>query len=296
MAKVSAFKTVEARDVYFAAYDALVATAPVPVEPQDVPTAFGTTHVLLAGDRTRPPLVALHGKMMSSTMWLTHLPTLTATHSVVMLDTIGDVGRSVATGSMRTRDDVVTWLDAVLGALTIHRATFVGNSYGAWMATTYAIARPARVNRLALIAPAGVFAPVRPSWMARAFSAYAVRPTPERSRRFVVSMCAPHTVATLATSDLGPVIDQHVSGATGFRGATREAYPRTYDTAALSALTMPVLLVVGRDETVCDGPRAASIARQRLPHARVELLDDANHAVLGDQPQTVERLLAAFLA
>ena len=44
-------------------------------------------------------------------MWLPHLQMLTATHSVVMLDTIGDLGRSVATGSMRTRADVVTWLD-----------------------------------------------------------------------------------------------------------------------------------------------------------------------------------------
>lgn len=296
MAKVPAFTTTEGRDAYFAAYDALVATAPVPVESMDVPTPFGTTHVLLAGDRSRPPLVALHGKMMSSTMWLSHLPTLTADHSVVMLDTVGDLGRSLATSSLRTRNDVVTWIDSVLGALTIDRGTFVANSYGAWMATTYTLAHPDRVDRLALVAPAGVFARVRPSWMARALSAYAVHPTPERSRRFILSMCAPHTVATLATSELGPVIEQHLRGVTEFRGASREAYPSTYDTAALATLTMPLLLIVGRDETVCDGPRAAAVARERLPHARVELLDDANHAVLGDQPETVERILAEFLA
>src|SRR4051794_33890830 len=165
--KASTFKTVAARDTYFTAYDDLVASAPMPVAHRDVLTPFGTTHVLLAGDRSLPPLVALHGKMMSATMWLPHLTTLSATHAVVMLDTIGDLGRSIAASSMRTRGDIVTWLDTVLRELMIDRATFVGNSYGAWMATTYAIARPARVERLALIAPAGVFARVRLRWMAR---------------------------------------------------------------------------------------------------------------------------------
>jgi pimeloyl-ACP methyl ester carboxylesterase len=294
--KASTFKTVAARDTYFTAYDDLVASAPMPVTHRDVLTPFGTTHVLLAGDRSLPPLVALHGKMMSATMWLPHLTTLSATHAVVMLDTIGDLGRSIAASSMRTRGDIVTWLDTVLRELMIDRATFVGNSYGAWMATTYAIARPARVERLALIAPAGVFARVRLQWMARAISSYAVRPSPARSRRFIESMCASQTLSTLPTSDFGRVIEQHVTGAPEFRGASREAYPRTYDAAALSALSMPVLFVVGREETVCNGPRSAALARKRLPRARVELIDDANHAVLDDQQELVDRTLAEFLA
>jgi pimeloyl-ACP methyl ester carboxylesterase len=109
-------------------------------------------------------------------------------------------------------------------------------------------------------------------------------------------MCTPQTLATLDTSAFGRIVDQHVLGAPTFRTATREAFPRTYGAAALSALTMPVLLIVGRDETVCDGPRSATIARERLPHARVELIDNANHAVLDDQREAVERILADFLA
>jgi pimeloyl-ACP methyl ester carboxylesterase len=64
---------------------------------------------------------------------------------------------------------------------------------------------------------------------------------------------------------------------------------------ALSVLTMPVLLVVGRDETVCDGSRSAAVARAGIPHARIEVLDDANHAVFADQ-EAVDRILAEFLA
>jgi pimeloyl-ACP methyl ester carboxylesterase len=197
---------------------------------------------------------------------------------------------------MRTRADVVAWLDAVVDGVRIERAAFAGHSYGAWMATTYALARPDLVDRLALLAPAGVFVRVKPAWIARAITTYVVRPTPGRVRRFMASTCAPATEAAFGSSAFGHVVDQHVVGAPAFHGASREAIPCTYDREALSALKMPVLLVVGRDETVCDGPRSTAIARERIPHARVELLDDANHAVFADQHETVDRILAEFLA
>jgi hypothetical protein len=43
------------------------------------------------------------------------------------------------------------------------------------------------------------------------------------------------------------------------------------------------------------GPKAATRFRQQLPEARIELVDDANHMILSDQPETVEKLLTEFL-
>jgi pimeloyl-ACP methyl ester carboxylesterase len=220
-------------------------------------------------------------------MWLAHLDTLAASHRVVMVDTIGDLGRSVATRAMRTCADVVAWLDAVVEGLGIERAAFLRHSYGAWMASTYA---------LALLATAAVFVRVKPAWIARAVSTYVVRPTPTRVRRFIASTCTAAIVAAFGSSDFGRVVELHVTGAAAFRAAAREAVPTTYRPSALSVLTMPVLLVVGRDETVCDGSRSAAVARARIPRARIELLDDANHSVFADQQEAVDRILAEFLA
>jgi pimeloyl-ACP methyl ester carboxylesterase len=296
MGRLSAFGSDAGRDAYVTAYDTIVAGAPVPTAHADVPTPFGTTHVLLAGAPDGPPLVALHGKTLSATMWLAHLDTLAASHRVVMVDTIGDLGRSVATRSMRSRADVVAWLDAVVEGLGTERAAFLGHSYGAWMATTYALAQPDAVDRLALLAPAAVFVRVKPAWIARAVSTYVVRPTPARVRRFMESTCTAGTVAAFGSNDFGRVVELHVTGAPAFRAAAREAVPTTYRPDALSVLTMPVLLVVGRDETVCDGSRSAVVARAGIPHARIELLDDANHSVFADQQEAVDRILAEFLA
>ena len=83
--------------------DEAIALSPVPVEESDVQTSFGTTHVLTAGDPSKPPLVALHGAAISSTMWLPLLPALTVSHHVRMLDAIGDMNKSVATRPVRRR-------------------------------------------------------------------------------------------------------------------------------------------------------------------------------------------------
>lgn len=103
----SGFKTDTARAEYCRHYDEAIALSPVPVEESDVETSFGTTHVLTAGDPAKPPLVALHAKSFSSTMWVPLLPTLTASHHVRMLDAVGDVNKSVATDVMSSPARVV---------------------------------------------------------------------------------------------------------------------------------------------------------------------------------------------
>jgi pimeloyl-ACP methyl ester carboxylesterase len=63
----------------------------------------------------------------------------------------------------------------------------------------------------------------------------------------------------------------------------------------LSEAEIPVLAIIGRDESLHNGPKTATRFRQQLPEARIELVDDANHMITVDQPEIVEKLLADFL-
>ena len=47
-------------------------------------------------------------------------------------------------------------MDEVLDALDVDHAPLVAASFGAWMAMQYCLARPQRVARLAMLAPAGI--------------------------------------------------------------------------------------------------------------------------------------------
>ena len=294
MGKVAQFRSDDARRAYMVAYDDALTTTTVPVDEIDVDTPFGRTHVIRAGPDGAPPLVMLHGKTNSSTMWLDHLPVLTERHRVYLVDTVGDLNKSVPARMLRTTDDITEWLDATLDALAIDRVAIAGLSYGAFMATTYAIARPARVERLVIMSPAGVFSAARPSWVARAIYVHMIRPRRELALRFANSGFMPDTVRRMSQLPYAKVVEQYLVGVPAFKMA-RDAMPKVYKADVLGAITMPTLVMIGEDETVCDGPKSAARARERLPGARVELVSRSNHMMNVDQPEIVGALLKGFL-
>ena len=66
--------------------------------------------------------------------------------------------------------------------------------------------------------------------------------------------------------------------------------------SGVGAAAAPVILaIIGTHESVHNGPKTATRLRQQLPEARIELVDDANHMILIDQPEIVEKLLVKFL-
>jgi pimeloyl-ACP methyl ester carboxylesterase len=91
-------------------------------------------------------------------------------------------------------------------------------------------------------------------------------------------------------------MQQCVVGVMGFKFAFLGAIrPTRCGLGSLEAAQIPVLVLIGRNESVHDGPKMAARFRQQLPDARIEIVDDANHIIPIDQPQIVEKLLADFL-
>lgn len=294
MARPSAFKSEQARVQYCRLYDEAVALSPVPVEESDVETSFGTTHLLSAGDPAKPPLLALHALSMSATMWLPLLPALTASHRVHLLDTIGEPGKSVATGLMSSPARMIAWIDEVRGTLGVERSAVVGASQGAWMAARYAMAHPQRVERLALVDPAGIVSPLRYRWMWRALS-LRLRPGPAKIEAFVDSLVMEQTRPVLRADPWRPIVAQLIAGLETFRRSLREPRPERCSVERLAAAGIEVLLLVGADETLHDGPVMAQRFRRELPDAQTVLVDDANHLIFIDQQDLVAGQLRCFL-
>lgn len=299
MAGISAFRSDDARAAYLRLYDAALAASTIPVTESDIDTSFGRTHVLRAGDPSKPPLVALHGSAISSTSWVPHLPILTATHSVTMIDAIDEPGKSIATKPTTDSAGLVVWLDETLRAVDIQRSALVAVSRGTWIATHYTIAFPERVDRLALMCPVGVVSGLRPSWLVRALATMSVRPTERRVQSFLDTMVMPTNRRLLRQEPWCPMMQQFTSGAIGFKTALSNARPKhrrgDCDLQRLTSARIPVLAIIARDESLYNGPTAATRFRQQLPDARIELVDDANHMVMVDQPEIVDKLLAEFL-
>ncbi|MFF0271179.1 alpha/beta fold hydrolase [Kribbella sp. NPDC004536] len=166
-------------------YDALLARWNAPVEQLELTDEFGTTRVNACGPADGPPVVLLPGHGATSPVWFTVAPELGKDHRVYAVDLIVDAGRSINSGRKpRTPGDLHTWLTNVLDGLGVARAAVCGHSYGSWLALTYAVAEPDRVDRLALIDPTDCYLGLRIPYVLRALPSL-VRPSRARTVSFL---------------------------------------------------------------------------------------------------------------
>ena len=167
------------------AYDALLTRWDVPVEQLELTDEFGTTHVNACGPADGPPVVLLPGHGATSPVWFTVAPRLAERYRVYAIDLIVDAGRSTNTGrTPKTPADLHTWLSNVLDGLGISRVALCGHSYGAWIALTYTLAHPERVDRLALVDPTDCYVGLRLPYILRALPSL-LRPSRARSISFL---------------------------------------------------------------------------------------------------------------
>jgi len=120
------------------------------------PTREGETFIIASGSECAPPVIRLHGTAFNSIMWMGDIGAWSQTFRVYAIDIIGDAGLSAPSRPSYTSDAHALWLDDVLAALGIEKASFVGVSLGGWLALDYATRRPQRVKSVVAIAPGGL--------------------------------------------------------------------------------------------------------------------------------------------
>jgi pimeloyl-ACP methyl ester carboxylesterase len=250
-------------------YRAVLERWPVPSEQRTVPTREGETFVVACGPPDAPPVVLLHGAGANSAMWMGDVASWSQHFRVYAVDVIGEPGLSAPSRPPLASEAYAWWLDDVLRGLAVDRASMVGVSLGGWLALDYAIRRPARVDRLALLCPGGIgrqkWGVVLVALLLRPFGWWGLRTT----MRFAMGTLPPD----------GDVVDYFLLIHRHFR-PRRDVLPRFSDDA-LRNLAVPVLAIVGGRDAMLDshGTRRRLVRNQ--PRATVALLPDAGHVLLG---------------
>jgi pimeloyl-ACP methyl ester carboxylesterase len=269
-------------------YEAVLAKWPVAYQSLDIVGRFGVTHVNTCGPVDGSPVVLLPGGRSTSAGWFANVGALASTHSVYSVDLIGDAGRSVpGKVPIRSRDDLVAWLDGLLDGLALEATSLVGHSYGAWIAASYAVAHPDRVSRLVLVEPTDTLSRTRLIFRLRAIP-LVLGGGADRYRRF----------RRWETGD-GPVDPGFLelwAGSFAQPGAGRFVWPKLLKSSELDRLTMPVLVFAAENSRQ---NRATSLAAAagKLPDARIVLIANATHfTVPQDRPQDINPDLASFLS
>ena len=162
------YRTAAARDLCFHYLDGLAARLwPIMSEERMVPTTFGATFVRVSGPPAAPTLVLLHGAGSTSLMWAPNIEALSREYRTVAVDQVGEFGKSVCAKPVRSLQDLIAWLDELIGALEAReRISLVGMSYGGALAAQYALHYPERLEKVVLLAPgATVLRPPAEFWV-----------------------------------------------------------------------------------------------------------------------------------
>lgn len=293
MSKRSPFKSTGIQKEFFAAYDGVLKLWPVPYEELLLSSRFGETHVVISGPENAPPLVLLHGFMNTLMMWLPNVEALARKHRVYAIDTMGHPSRSVPDEPIRNPHEFSEWLTSTLGGLGLDRVSLAGISHGGWIALNFAIASPSEVSKLILVAPAASFQPIRKRFLARTMASF----LPPRHSRFTSMMKWMGLEDTPEDPYSGPLLELIWLGGTHFRMSpqARRVMGSVFSDDQLSALPMPVLLLVGESEVIYDPAKAKARAEEHIPNLTAAMIPRGRHAMSVNHAQEVNARILDFL-
>lgn len=262
--KSSVYHSPAQRDAFRAVYQQFLVN--MPFAQRTVDTLYGETFLLEAGDASNPPVLLLHGSCSNSAFWFGDILALADGYHVFAADIPGEAGNSSEYRLSLENGDYAGWLAALLDALGIETISIAGNSLGGWMALKFAIAYPARVNKLMLIASGGLA---------------------QINRKYTEKAAAAEEAGEDLTFD-----EDAVGGAAipkeilDFLNLILASYDPisvplpVFSGEALRRLTMPVLYVAGEADDLLDTQAGEAALRANVPQVQIHLLPGVGHMIV----------------
>jgi pimeloyl-ACP methyl ester carboxylesterase len=283
----SIFKSLEGEQRYMKAYQEVLNLWPVPYETFQVPTTYGSTHIIACGPADAAPLVLLHGMLATSTMWYPNIEALSKSYRVYAVDIIGDFGRSKVTRPLRKKEDCVKWLCEILDALHIKQADFVGHSMGGWLTLNFALHSPQYVKRIVLLAPAGGILRVNMLFFLKVYKAI-LFPSEANIQRMLQWFYAEGNQPDLGINRL------FIEGIQNCRPRL-SIFPSLFEDSQLRKLQVPTLFLVGDQEVIYSSDKAVKRVLSLVPCIEAEIIKNASHCLTVEQSHVINNRIVEFL-
>jgi pimeloyl-ACP methyl ester carboxylesterase len=239
-----------------------------------------------------PSVVLIHGVGADKESWDEVASRLRSRFTVVRADLRGHGGSGRIVDC--TMDDFVSDLDGLSDAVGLSRFHLVGFSLGGLIAQHYALRRPERIGRLALLSTvaqrtaqerervreratvlardgiAAVIAAAEDRWFTPAFKAANPERVATRLEQLLANDHASYTAAYRVFSEADAGLD-------------------------IAAITAPTLVVTGENDQG-SSPRMARLLHENIRGSRLVILPELRHSLLVEASATLADLLEDFLA
>ena len=230
-------------------------------------------------------LLFVHAAGSNGNTWQPQLAGFAELHSPLAFDFPGH-GRSGGTESLKS---VAAYRDCLVGfadALQLRPSVLVGRSMGGAIATEYALAQPARVRALVLVATAARF------------------DLPDAMLETWKNVMNGRAQQPFTTEAFSPATDFAVMREAWMEQVKTDPRVRYFDlvacnqfdiTTRLREIKVPTLIIVGAEDPVVPAPSAVMFGTS-FRDAYVAVVPDAAHLVNVEQPDIVNGLVLEHLS
>lgn len=264
-----------------------------------VATGLGGLHVERMG--TGSPVVLWHSLFLDSRSWCGLQHDLARSHSVIVIDGPSH-GRSEPVGRDFTFGECVTAAEQVLESLGVAGPVdWVGNAWGGHVGIQLAARRPGRIRTLTTIGTPAHALRAAERWTKAWPLVQLYRMTGPNP--LILKPLSGALVGAESFADAPDLANTVMSAFTGaqkaamFHAMRSMMLNRPDMSADMAEITVPTLLIAGRDDTTGWRPADAQAVADTMVDARVVAADGSGHSspLLIDR-QTVEGALADFWA
>ncbi len=234
------------------------------------------------------PIVFLHGLGGNHLSWWQQVPYFMRSFECITVDQRG-FGLSPDPDGVFNRAHSND-LGALLDHLKIDKAVLIGQSMGGWTIVGYALEHPERVAAMVMAdTPGGIFTPDMKFEAPRAPLAVDASPPIGSLPTYAADYFAKHPAMAFLYEEI------RIHGARPPADAGVRLIGLRYDLAAVkSRLTMPILCMVGEEDTLIR-PQIVKALAAALPDSRLRTVPGSGHSIYFENAPVFNQLVRDFL-
>ena len=276
-------------------------------------TRFGKTHFILAGKENLKSILLIPGVAGCAPLWRHQINAFSEHFRVFAIDIVGQPGKSAANPPSVFNDDFTDWLEDIIHSLNLDRPHIVGVSTGGTTAMDMAIRNPDLIDKTVMCGPTGLARARLPfrQWLLTARK----KNTDALSDDLTASSFSkPRSGETFGSFDR-QLARGMALGTKHYRvdkslGVYNEKTSRvdiikalkvigkfffSVDKKRLKSFKNKGLLIFGEFEVLYNPWKISKRLQKLIPSLQIEIVKDAGHAAIYDQPKAVNKLVLDFL-